>query len=146
MKPINNNYFEGILQLRNVSQDILDFAINSIEKKENTNIANVKKVINGFDIYMAPQTFLRSLGNKLKRKFGGQLVISTRLHTKNNLTSKDVYRVNALFRMANFKVGDIIDYKGDKIKIMSIRQRVSVKNIKTGKIRKIDFKQLINLN
>lgn len=142
MKSRSSNYFEGILQLRNVNQEVLAFSIAAIEKKENTNIANVKKVTNGFDIYMAPQTFLRSLGNKLKHKFGGQLVISTRLHTKNNLTSKDVHRVNALFRLPNFKVGDIINYRGDKIKIMAIRKKVFVKFLKTGKTKNLDIKEV----
>ena len=142
MKSRSSNYFEGILQLRYVNQEVLDFAVRLLNSKENTNIANVKKVTNGFDIYMAPQTFLRSLGNKLKRKFGGQLVISSRLHTKNHLTSKDVYRVNALFRLPNFKVGDILDYRGDEIKIMGIRKKVFVKFLKTGKTKNMEIKEL----
>lgn len=146
MKSISSNYFEGILQLRNANDDILNFAIRSIEKKENTNIANIKKVTNGFDIYMAPQTFLRSLGNSLQKKFGGQLVISKRLHTQNKLTSKQVYRVNALFRMPNFRIGDIIKYRGDKVKVMSIKEKVSIKDIRTGRTKNVDFKQMINIH
>ena len=142
MQSRSSNYFEGILQLRNVSQEVLDYSIKVLQSKENASVAKVKKVINGFDIYMAPQTFLRSLGNKLKSRFGGQLLISKRLHTKNNLTSKEVFRVNALFRLPNFKVGDIIDYRGDKIRIMAIRKGVYVKYLKTGKTKNIDFKEL----
>jgi len=138
----HNGYFEGILQLRNVSEEIIEFAIKQIEKKENASIAKIKKVVNGFDIYMAPQKFLRSLGNKLQNQFGGQLAISKKLHTKNRLTSKEVYRVNALFRMPNFKKGDIIDYKGDRIKIIAIHKRVLAKDINTGKKITLNYKYL----
>ena len=101
----HTHYFEGILQLRNVTQEALDFAIKEISKKENAHIAMVEKVTNGQDIYMAPQTFLRTLGNKLQSRFGGQLVVSRKLHTRNHQTGREVYRVNTLFRMPNFKKG-----------------------------------------
>ena len=139
----HKDYYEGILQLRNIHDDVVEFAIKEIEKKENASIAKIKEVTNGYDIYMAPQTFLRSLGNKLQRHFGGQLVISKKLHTKNRLTSKEVYRVNALFRGSNFKKGDIINYKGEKIKILGISKKILAKNINTGKKLTLNFKDLV---
>ena len=107
--------------------------LKEIEKNENTHVAKIKKVTNGFDIYLAPQKSLRSIGNKLQNRFGGQLTISTKLHTKSRITSRDLYRVNMLFRIPKFKKGDIIEYKGDKIKIMNIQKKVFAKDIKTGK-------------
>jgi len=140
---IHKDYFEGILQLRNVDDSIVVFAIREIEKKEKTNIAKIKEVRNGFDIYMAPQRFLRNIGNKLQNQFGGQLIISTKLHTKNRLTSKEVHRVNALFRMPDFKKGDVIVHKGEKIKIIAIHKKVLAKNIISGKKLNLNFKDLI---
>ena len=138
----HEGYFEGILQLRNIDYNILEFAIKQIEKKENASVGKVKKVVNGFDVYMAPQTFLRSLGNKLQNQFHGQLIISKKLHTKNRLTSKEVYRVNALFRMPHFKRGDIIEHKGEKIKILAIYKKILAKELKTGKKLTLNFKDL----
>ena len=91
---------------------------------------------------MSPQKFLRSLGNKLQSKFGGQLMLSTKLHTKSRETSRDLYRVNLLFRIPNFKKGDIIVYKGDKIKIISVHKKVFAKDIKTVKKLNISFKDI----
>ena len=142
MEIKHKNYYEGILQLRNIGNEVAEFTIKEIEKNENTYIAKIKKVANGIDIYMSPQKFLRSLGNKLQSKFGGQLMLSTKLHTKSRETSRDLYRVNLLFRIPNFKKGDIIVYKGDKIKIISVHKKVFAKDIKTGKKLNISFKDI----
>ena len=139
----NKDYFEGILQLRDVSNEVVEFAVKEIEKIENSNIAKIKKVTNGVDVYISPQTLLRSLGNKLQNRFGGQLMVSTRLHTRSKLTSRDLYRVNMLFRIPKFKKGDIIDYKGSKIKIVSMHQKVFAKDIQTGKKLNLSFKDLL---
>jgi len=143
MEKKHKDYFEGILQLRNPNNEVIDFALNEIEKNENASVAKILKVPNGIDIYMWPQRFLRNLVNKLQNHFGGQVTISTKLHTKNRITSKEVYRVNALFRMPNFKKGDIIDYKGDKIKIIAIYKKIHAKDVKTGKKLNLSFKDLI---
>ncbi|MCH8328995.1 MAG: hypothetical protein IIB81_01220 [Nanoarchaeota archaeon] len=138
----HKDYFEGILQLRNIDNEVVEFAVKEIEKNENAYIAKVKKVTNGVDIYVSPQKLLRSLGNKLQNRFGGQLTVSTKLHTRSKETSRDLYRVNMLFRIPNFKKGDIIDYKGDKIKIVAMHKKVFAKDIKSGKKLNISFKDL----
>ena len=138
----NKDYFEGILQLRNIDNEVIEFTLKEIEKNENTFIAKIKKVTNGVDIYISPQKSLRSLGNKLQNHFGGQLTVSKKLHTRSRVTSKDLYRVNMLFRLPKFKKGDIIEYKGDKIKIISVHKKVLAKDIKTGKKLNIRFKDL----
>jgi len=85
---------------------------------------------------------LRSLGNKLQNEFGGQLTVSTKLHTRSRMSGKELYRVNMLFRLPKFKKGEIIDYKGEKIKIISIHKKVHAKEVKTGKKLNINFKDL----
>jgi len=142
MTTDNKDYFEGILQLRNIDNEVIEFAIKEIGKNENSNIAKIKRVTNGVDVYLAPQKILRSLGNKLQDHFHGQLIVSRKLHTRNRVTSRDVYRVNMLFRLPTFKKGDVIDYKGEKIKIISIHKKVFAKDIKTGKKLNIRFKDL----
>lgn len=138
----NKDYFEGILQLRGTGSEVLDFAVKEIGRHENANIAKIKKVPNGIDIYLSPQKLLRSIGNQLQQNFGGQLSVSTKLHTKSKVTSRDLYRVNMLFRAPNFKKGDTVDYKGNKIKIINIHKKVFAKDIKTGKKLNISFKEL----
>ena len=139
----DDNYFEGILQLRNTCTDVLDFAIMEIKKNDPEGISKVKLVANGFDVYVKKQRFLRSLGTKLQKKFHGQILISKRLHTRSRETSRDLYRVNLLFRPSPFKRGDIIDYKGDKIIVLAVHKKILAKDIKTGKKLALSFKGLI---
>jgi len=142
MQSKHRNYYEGILQLRNINNEIIEFTIKKIEKQENIFISNLKKVTNGFDIYISSQRYLRNLGIILQNRYGGQLIISTKLHTRNRVTSREVHRVNVLFRSPNFKKGDIIEYKGEKIKIISMHKKVFAKDMKTGKKLNISFKDL----
>jgi nonsense-mediated mRNA decay protein 3 len=143
MEAKHQDYFEGILQLRNVDDNVVNFVVSEIEKTEDTQIAKIKKVTNGFDIYISRQRFLRSLGNKLQQRFGGQVNVSAKLHTRHKQTGRELHRVNVLFRMPKFKKGDIIDYKGDKIKIISMHKKVFAKDVKTGKKLNLSFKDLI---
>ena len=129
----NKNYYEGIMQLRNIDDEIIDFVVKEIEKTENISMPKIKKVTNGTDIYISSQKFLRSLGNKLQKRFGGQLIASKKLHTRSRITGKELHRVNVLFRMPNFKKGDIINYKGDEIKVVAIHKKVFAKDIKPEK-------------
>ena len=138
----NSQYFEGILQLRNPNKEILDFAVNLVEEREGVEIMQKEKVTNGFDLYLTSQKFLQTIGKKLKNHFHGELKISRKLHTRNRITAKEVYRVNVLFRMPKFKKGDVIDYRGDKIKIVGIGKRILAKNLETGKKLTFNFKDL----
>jgi len=142
MEQRHAEYFEGTLQLRNVTDEVIGFVVKAIDKTEDTQIAKVKKVTNGFDIYVSRQRFLRSLGNKLQQRFGGQINVSTKIHTRHKQTGRELHRVNLLFRMPSFKKGDIIEYKGDKIKIISIHKKVFAKDVKTGKKLNLNFKDL----
>ena len=140
---MNKDYFEGILQLRNPTEELLDCVEKEITKKGDVSIAKAKKIKNGIDFYMSSQRFLRSLGNKLQERFPGNMEISKKLHTKHRQTSKEVYRVNVLFRMPQFKKGDIIEYKGEEVKIMGMSKKVFAKELKTGKKLTLKYKDLI---
>jgi NMD protein affecting ribosome stability and mRNA decay len=139
---MHQDYYEGILQLRNPNNEVIKFIKNKIRKKEGIFITKEKKVNNGIDFYLPSQKYLQIIGKKLKKNFCGELKISSKLHTKNRLTSKNVYRVNVLFRLAKCNVGDILNFKGDKIKILKMGKKILAKNIKTGKKLSINYKDL----
>ena len=143
MEATDSNYYQGILQLRNIGNEVIEFAINEIKKDESAYVSQVKKVANGVDIYISQQKFLRSLGNRLQKRFGGQIVVSRRLHTRSKLTSRDLYRVSVLFRLPSFKKGDIIGYRGSKIKIINMHKKEFAKDIATGKKLNLSFKELL---
>ena len=129
------NYFQGILQLRNCNQEVIDFVENQIEKAERKDVYVSKKVkvIGGVDIYLTSNKFLRSLGKKLKKSFNGELKESEKLFSRNRQTQKNIYRLNVLFRLTKFKKGDIVEFRGRKVKIMNIGSKVQAKEVETGK-------------
>ena len=129
------NYYQGILQLRDINDEILDFVYNQIKKREDVAITKTFKLGNGVDLYITSQKFIRILGKKLRENFGGELKTSSKLHTRSK-EGKDLYRINVLFRLAKHKAGDIVTVRGDEVKLLHMGRRIFARNIKTGeKIR-----------
>ena len=139
---MHNDYFEGILQLRNPNNEVISFIKSQIKKRAGVFITKEQKVNNGIDFYITSQKYLQALGKKLKKSFQGELKISSKLHTKNKLTSKNVYRVNVLFRPAKCSLGDVLNFKGTEIKILKMGKKILAKEIKTGKKLNINYKDL----
>ncbi len=138
----NPQYFQGVLQLRNPTQQIVDFVAEQIEKKNNVWIAKTAKQKNGVDLYISSNRFLKEIGKKLKQNFVGELIESNSLFSVNRLTSKEVYRGCVLFRYFNIKKGETITIKGDEIKIISIGKKILGKNLQTNKKVHLDFSDL----
>jgi len=135
-------YYEGILQLRNSSKDVLEFMNELVEEREKINIVKQEKTKNGVDLYMDNQRYMIAIGRKLQKRFGGELKITRKLYTADRLTGKRIYRVNVLFRLPGFKVGDIIKVRGKEIKVKGIGNKVFGMDIKTGKKISIPYKNI----
>jgi len=94
----NPNYFEAVLQLRNPNDEMFRFIDNQLKGRKDVFVAKEEELKTGVDIYISSWRFAIALGRKLKRSYKGEIKISRRLHTRNKITSKDVYRVTVLFR------------------------------------------------
>ena len=132
MKLARPNYYQGILQLRDVNGEILDFVSNQLQKRQDVAVTKTVKFPNGVDLYITSQKFIRILGKKLRDSFGGELKISSKLYTRNK-QGRDLYRVNALFKPSKYKRGDIVAIRGDNVRLLSIGKKIFARNLKTGK-------------
>ena len=130
------NYYQGILQLRDVSDEVMDFVYSQIQKRPDVAVTKTAKLDNGKDLYLTSQKFIRILGKKLRESFGGELKVSSKLHTRNR-QGRDLYRINVLFRPLKYKRGDIVLIRGDEVKLLQIGNRIFARNLKTGKKLKI---------
>lgn len=137
-----NQYFEGTLQLRNPSQEVIDFVENRIEKDRKCTVAKIVQLKNGYDFYLSSQRYLRSLGKKLSETFPGMWKESRKIFTRNHLTSKDVYRVTVLFRYFDIKKGQTIEIRGDKFEVVSAGKKLVLKNLKTQKKKTMAYTSL----
>jgi NMD protein affecting ribosome stability and mRNA decay len=127
------DYFEGVLQLRSISDEVLDWVHDEILSAGKARIAKAKDVKGGIDVYLSSQHYMQALGRKLQQRFGGVLKITTRLHTRNPVTSKNVYRITVLFRQLPFKKGIVIALHGEQWKILALGNQVSLQNVQSGK-------------
>ena len=95
----HSNYYEAIIQLRPYNEELIKFVLKRIKDRENVSITKEVPLKTGIDLYLTDQRFARSLGKDLKRRFKGKLILSRKLHTRNRMTSKNVYRVTVCFRL-----------------------------------------------
>ena len=133
--PKGPQYFEGILQLRNPTQEVVEYVWNEVDKKVNQHVYIQKavRVNTGLDYYMTSNKFLKTLGKKLQERFGGELKFSAKLFSKDKQTSKELYRLTVMFRLPQFCVGEEVQFKGDKFLVKSIGKKVFLKSVKSGK-------------
>lgn len=132
MKFSRPNYYQGILQLRGISNEMLGFVRNQIAKRGDVAVTKTVRFSNGVDLYITSQKFIRIVGKKLRESFGGELKISSKLHTRSR-EGKDLYRVNVFFRPSKYKRGDIISIRGDEVRLLNIGKRIFARDLKTGK-------------
>jgi nonsense-mediated mRNA decay protein 3 len=140
-----SNYYQGILQLRNIDQKVLDFVEETCIKSPEGKVSKVEKVKNGFDFYMVSNKFLRALGLRLKDNFPGELNITAKLHTRDHQSSKNLYRLTVLFRQYNINKGEIIVIKGEEHKIIGIKDKIILKNLESNKKKVIGFNEIKRL-
>jgi len=139
---VAQNYFEGTLQLRNPTKEVIQYTKNMIKEDGRAFIAKELKVKNGIDLYLSSQKFMQVIGKELQRKFGGEYNISRKLFTLKRQTSKQVYRVTVLFRLHDFKIGDVIKTRGRFIKVTRIENKVYGLDVDSGKKISVDYKYI----
>lgn len=136
IKLARPNYYQGILQLRDVTDEIYNFVSKQLGKREDVAVTKTVKYPNGMDLYMTSQKFITIIGKRLKESFGGELKITSKLHTRSK-SGKDLFRVTALYRPLKYKRGDIVNVRGDDVKLLQCGRRIFALDIKTGKRIKI---------
>ncbi|MBR9691176.1 hypothetical protein GOV06_00145 [Candidatus Woesearchaeota archaeon] len=142
MEQTANNYFEGTMQLRNPTKEVIKFAKQIIENEKSVFIAKEIKIKNGIDWYLSSQKFMQILGKKLQKRFGGELRITRKLFTVKRLTSKRVYRVTVLFKLPKFKVGEIVRVRGREIKVIRLENKVYGIDIEKNKKVSFDYSKV----
>ncbi len=138
------NYYEAILQLRNPDDELIGFVNDAIKAQTDVTLAKRKKVKNGFDYYLSSNRFAIELGRHLYRSFGGDLKITKKLFSQHRQTSKVLYRMTVLLRMAPFKVGDFILLEGNAYLLTSFTKKTYVaQNLETSKLLDLQLKELL---
>jgi NMD protein affecting ribosome stability and mRNA decay len=135
----HGSYFEAVLQLRDVSQEVIDFAESEIDRLK----MNVPKVIiikNGVDYLLTDNTLTRRIGRNLQAKFGGKTEETSSLWGVKK--DREVYRVTVLFRGVPFKKNDLVIYQGEEYKVRILSKDIFLQNTKTGEKVHVKYKDM----
>ncbi len=132
-------YFEAILQLRDVSQEVVDFVENEISRQR-IPVSKAEDVKNGFDFYLADNQFAKALGKKLQETFGGEEIITASIYGQKD--GKEIYRVTILFREAPFKKGDTVLYRGEEYAVIVLGSEMILQHGKTGKRLHLKYREM----
>lgn len=127
----NTQYFEGVLHVRNPSEDLLSFLDELFDKasSEGVFVTGYKKQKNGYDYQLTSKRYVMKIGQELQSKFGGSLNVSEQLFSRDSQTSKDIFRVNATYTMPPYTKGDFI-FKNDEIaRVVSVGKDIFAKNL-----------------
>ena len=141
-QPVASNYYEGTLQLRNPTKELIRAAKSLIESNRLIFIAKEAKVVNGVDFFLSSQKQMQIIAKRLQMRFGGEMKISRKLFTVKRLTSKRVYRVTVMLRLPKFKVGDVVKTRGRLIRVKQIGKKVFGVDVDTGKKITVDYKYI----
>lgn len=137
----SKEYFEGILQLRNVTDDLVQWVYTQTAKDARALITADTRVRGGYDLKFSSQKYLRIIGRKIKERFPGQITESRTLHTQSR-TGEDLYRVTVAFRQLPFKEGDIVRINNKEHKVLRLRDKAEVEDITTKKKRWLRFEDI----
>ena len=107
VKKVGSTYYEGIMQLRNASPEVKQY-IQSILEKNEIYINDVVEKNESVDYYFVKKQKIKFVALKVIRKFSGSIDENAQLFSRNHQTSKDIYRLNTLVELPNFKENDVI--------------------------------------
>ena len=121
----HDQYYEAILQLRDVEEKVHNMVIEEIMKCQ---IYSPKQIElkNGIDIYLADNKFTLNLVRELQKRFIAEVKVSTKLFTVKD--GKELHRVTILFRQFPFNRGDIVEFNGDEYEILSVYKDILMKS------------------
>ena len=132
-------YFEAILQLRDVSPEVVAFADEDLLRNK-IPVPQKLEAENGWDYYVADQNFVKALGKRLQQYFGGECVVTASLYGQKD--GKEIYRTTILFREASFRKGDIVAYRGEEYKVLVLDKEIILQPTDGGKKLHLKYREM----
>lgn len=99
MNDLKGAYWEGVIQVRPKNKEAVNFIRDQVKKRPDVKISKELFFKYGTDIYLTSQKVTRDIGRKLKNCFDGELKITKKIHGRDRLRSKNIYRATVLFRV-----------------------------------------------
>jgi NMD protein affecting ribosome stability and mRNA decay len=140
------NYFEGEIQLRKVTPEIINYVLKRIGEAGETVPQVVEHDLNSVDIQVSSKKIIRQIANELVRKFGGEMSEHERLHSSDRLTSKLRYRLNMLYKKHDYDKGCVIILEDEPFLVHGFQDaRLKVESLITRKNTQIRYKEAMTI-
>lgn len=130
-------YFEGVLQVRNTTDEINGFIRNDLAKQRSKGI-HINKIVEigstgtDIDYYYTDKGYLKVIAEKLRKNFGAVIKHNAQLFSVSWETSKNIYRLNVLVEFPHYHKNDVLKIGKQLFKVMSMDEKIHVTNIETG--------------
>ncbi|MBI2574285.1 hypothetical protein HYV82_00170, partial [Candidatus Woesearchaeota archaeon] len=136
-----NKYYESVLQLRSLREDIAAFVESEISRSRSKGVfvSSRERVKDGIDYYLSSNKFAVGLGRKLRKRFSGYLKVSRRIFSRDRQTSRDLYRITVLYRPLLVNAGDVVVSGSSIIRVSSVGKKIVGTNLESGKREYIGF-------
>jgi len=138
----DENYFEGVLQLRNCSQEVINKLIQLLKEYESRGMFTNKVTAldkENLDIKLSKQKYIKTLAKDLQKVFGGTIQNDAKLFSYNPMRSKNIYRVNVTYTAFPFTKGMLLsDNYGTIYRVASVHKIATIENVRTKESKKMD--------
>lgn len=132
-------YYEGVLQLRNASDEIIHYVKKYIFSNH-IHISDEVMHDNGMDLQLSDKKKLHTLGNELHKKFGGKLKVNEQIFTRDRQTSKDMYRIHLYYEAPNYKPGDVVKIDNKLVLLRKVSKTVTGFDLITQRDTSVNMK------
>ncbi len=100
---LHADYYQAKIQIRPYNEEVVRFINNQVKRDKKVFVSKVLMNKGGIDFFVSSNKFARIVGKKLKKSFKGELIESVKLHTRDRIKSKNLYRVTVCFRLNPFE-------------------------------------------
>ena len=140
ISKVGSDYFEGVLQLRNMREEVKDFAEKYMHKN---NVYVNKKVVKkeSADYYFVNKRELSKVAVQVVKKFGGYFEEHANLFSRDRLRSKDIYRLNVKVWVPDIKEKDIILQENHPVLVLHLGKSIKGYDLKLEKNVSFSLKQ-----
>jgi NMD protein affecting ribosome stability and mRNA decay len=130
-------YFEGILQVRNASNEIYKFIHNDLTRNKYKGVHINKEIVvdslgRDRDYYYTDKGYLKIISSKLREQFGAIVKQNAQLFSIDWETSKNLYRLNVLVEFPKYNKNDVLKIDNQLYRIISMDEKIHVINLETN--------------
>ncbi|MEM4260292.1 MAG: NMD3-related protein [Candidatus Woesearchaeota archaeon] len=126
-----SSYFEGILQLKNPTNEVMKYIDSQFKKvkKKGIFITERKEFDGMIELFITDQTYLKVIAQNIQKHFGGKLSMNETLFSHNRQTGKNLYRLTILLVLPLLKKHDVLLYKKRVYTVTNLSDKIILRDI-----------------